>query len=113
MNTNPLHIAPGTLFISGAKLNTNGLPDTEAFIDIARRAVMLGLRVFNPEDHPECDNPKVRFAYLAMCDVVVTTPEWGNSEYSRLEVKFARLMGKEVVFGPTLEHWAEVKQIAA
>jgi hypothetical protein len=101
MKTNPLHIEPGTFFICGGPNLTTGTQNHH-FEEVEKMLKEKGYPVFNPEAHEECKDFKTRCSFLAMCDKVVTLPDWDRFENSVKEVQIARSMGKYLIFSETL-----------
>lgn len=102
MINNPLQIAPGTIFICG---NTKGITGyaNDSFERIEKKLSQKGHKVFNPLKNVEALDFKKRIAFLTMCDIVATLPEWENNEEATKEVSVARALGKKVVFAESFQ----------
>jgi Domain of unknown function (DUF4406) len=103
--TNPMQIEDGTVYVAGP-IRNQVLNNVPAFEDAVEKLNALGYKTINPHnifegmdvsEYKQKDYMKRCISYMAMCDVVVTLPNWENSEGATEEVDIARRMGKEII----------------
>jgi len=102
---NPMHIENGTVYIAGP-IRNQVLNNVPAFEEAEEKLNALGYDCVNPHkifegvdttNFKQADYMKRCISYMAMCDVVVTLPNWENSPGATEEVEIARRMGKEII----------------
>jgi hypothetical protein len=93
---NPFDIKSNTIFICGP-VNKDEHVRYFEHEKIEKRLKELGYLCFNPLKYVDAKDFKKRFAFLSMCEKIVTIKDWEFNEQCLKEVQVARLQGKEVM----------------